>query len=136
VIGQDGRIVVFQREVANGANDLAVTGSIWYETVRRGAGSVAVGHASGVAALPSAVLICVRVGLAMTDDAPPEVRPKPYRVLLLDAAGRVLRTKAITARDEVEALGRARAFMDGRSVELWEGDRLVHHLAASDTSLA
>lgn len=68
----------------------------------------------------------------MTDAAPAQMPPSPYRVRLLDGAGRVLRTKVIPARDEAEAIERARAFMDGRSVELWSGDRLVLRLDASD----
>ncbi|MCJ2033960.1 hypothetical protein [Methylobacterium sp. J-068] len=68
----------------------------------------------------------------MTDNASSE---RPYRALLLDAVGRVLRTKVIPARDESEAIERARAFMDGRPVELREGDRLVVRIEASDTSM-
>jgi hypothetical protein len=69
----------------------------------------------------------------MMHDAAPS---SPYRVRLLDAVGRVLRTKIIQVRDEAEALQRAHAFMDGRSVELWKGDRLILRLAASDTAAA
>lgn len=71
----------------------------------------------------------------MTDTVPPSGAPKSYRVRLLDVAGRVLRTKTITAADEAEALHRARTFMDGRSVELWDGDRLVLRLDAADSSM-
>lgn len=53
---------------------------------------------------------------------------------LLDAVGRVLRTKVIAVRDEAEAIERARAFMDGRCVELWADGRLVLRLDASESS--
>ena len=72
----------------------------------------------------------------MRDGHPPSEPGKPYRVLLLDSNGRVLRTKIIPACDEAEALRRARALMDGRAVELWIGDRLVLRLDASGTSFA
>ena len=68
----------------------------------------------------------------MTDATP----PKPYRVLLLDTAGRVLRTKVLSACEEADAIARAHALMDGRAVELWDGDRLVLRLNPPDTPSA
>lgn len=68
----------------------------------------------------------------MTDETP----PKPYRILLLDAAGRVLRTKLIPACAEADAVVRTRALMDGRPVELWDGDRLVLRLDPEQASHA
>ena len=74
-------------------------------------------------------------GFRMMDDAPPQIPPGgPYQVRLLDAVGRVLRTKVIAVRDEAEAIERARAFMDGRCVELWADGRLVLRLDASESS--
>lgn len=67
----------------------------------------------------------------MRDDAPGQgTPPSAYRVLLLNNAGRVLRTKSLAGCTEAEALERARAFMDGRSVELWDGGRLIQRLEA------
>ncbi len=67
----------------------------------------------------------------MRDDVPGRGTPSSgYRVLLLDNAGRVLRTKSLARCTEAEALDRARAFMDGRSVELWDGGRLIRRLEA------
>lgn len=60
----------------------------------------------------------------MTDETP----SKPYRLILLDAAGRVLRTKLIPACAEADAVARTRDLMDGRPIELWDGDRLVLRL--------
>ena len=70
--------------------------------------------------------------LVMTD----ATLPKPYRILLLDTAGRVLRTKVLSVHEETDAIERTRALMDGRAVELWDGDRLVLRLDPSDTPSA
>ncbi|KQP30547.1 hypothetical protein ASF49_13650 [Methylobacterium sp. Leaf104] len=60
-----------------------------------------------------------------------QASPHAYRVLLLDASGRVLRTKSLAGCTEAEAIERARDFVDGRSVELWDGSRLIQRLDAS-----
>lgn len=73
----------------------------------------------------------------MRDDAPGQgTPPSAYRVLLLNNAGRVLRTKSLAGCTEGEALERARAFMDGRSVELWDGGRLIQRLEAPHEPIA
>ncbi|KQO61691.1 hypothetical protein [Methylobacterium sp. Leaf88] len=73
----------------------------------------------------------------MRDDAPGQgTPPSAYRVLLLNNAGRVLRTKSLAGCTEAEALERARAFMDGRSVELWDGGRLIQRLEAPHEPIA
>ncbi|KQU33951.1 hypothetical protein ASG63_14475 [Methylobacterium sp. Leaf94] len=73
----------------------------------------------------------------MRDDAPGQgTPPSAYRVLLLNNAGRVLHTKSLAGCTEAEALERARAFMDGRSVELWDGGRLIQRLEAPHEPIA
>jgi hypothetical protein len=66
----------------------------------------------------------------MRDDAPGQGAPSASRVRLLDHAGRVLRTESLAGCREAEVPERARAFMDGRSVELWDGARLIQRREA------
>ncbi|MBY0257307.1 hypothetical protein [Methylobacterium sp.] len=48
----------------------------------------------------------------------------------------MLRTKVLSACEEADAIARAHALMDGRAVELWDGDRLVLRLNPPDTPSA
>jgi hypothetical protein len=66
----------------------------------------------------------------MRDDAPGQGTPSAYRVRLLDHAGRVLRTESPAGCREAEVPERARAFLEGRSVELWDGARLIQRREA------
>ena len=53
-----------------------------------------------------------------------------YRALLLGSDGRVLRMEHLPVGDDAEAVRRARAFVDGNAVELWDGVRFIEHFAA------
>ena len=48
-----------------------------------------------------------------------------YRALLLDIRGKILRVKIIAGCDDEEASGMARDMLDGRTVELWDGNRFI-----------
>lgn len=66
----------------------------------------------------------------MRDAASGQGAPSASRARLLDQAGRVLRTESLAGCREAEVPERARAFLDGRSVELWDGARLIQRREA------
>ncbi|MBX9934853.1 MAG: hypothetical protein K2Y56_25640 [Methylobacterium sp.] len=48
-----------------------------------------------------------------------------YRALLLDLGGKILRVRIIAGFDDEEASDMARDMLDGRAVELWDGNHLI-----------
>jgi hypothetical protein len=57
---------------------------------------------------------------------PPEAHR--YRAVLLDIYGKILRIRTMAGSDDEEALGIARNMLDGRAIELWDGDRFIERL--------
>lgn len=53
--------------------------------------------------------------------------PRRYHAFLIDADGRVVRSKSLPASDDQDALQQAEAFVDGHAVELWDGLRFMEH---------
>lgn len=52
-----------------------------------------------------------------------------YRICVLDDRGRLGSVKIIDCRNDIDALDRARACLDGaHKVELWQGDRTIAEL--------
>lgn len=54
-----------------------------------------------------------------------------YRICVLDARGRLGSVKIINCQNDIDALDRARACLDGsHKVILWQGDRAIAELEA------
>ena len=51
-----------------------------------------------------------------------------YRAVLLDIYGKILRIRTMAGSDDAEALDIARNMLDGRAIELWDGDRFIERL--------
>ena len=57
-----------------------------------------------------------------------------YKVYTLEEGHIHSAPKVIAARDDVDAITQAQAFVDGHDVELWAGQRLVTKLAGNKTN--
>lgn len=58
-------------------------------------------------------------------DALSERRLPAYRVLLFAKTGAVIGMVRISVQDDDEAIERAKAMVDGHTVELWDGLRFI-----------
>lgn len=59
----------------------------------------------------------------MASDCPAE--PSSYRLFFLDEQGRIKKSKALDCADDGAAIDRAHGLADGRTLELYDGCRLV-----------
>lgn len=64
----------------------------------------------------------------MTSDCPAE--PASYRLFFLDDQGRIKKSKELDCADDEAAIAEARRLADGRTLELFDGCRLVLRLPA------
>jgi hypothetical protein len=62
----------------------------------------------------------------MTSDCPAE--PASYRIFFLDAQGKIQKSKALRCTDDETATAEARRLADERTLELYDGCRLVVRL--------
>jgi hypothetical protein len=62
----------------------------------------------------------------MTSDCPAE--PASYKVFFLDDEGRIKKTKALRCADDAAAIAEAQRLADGRTLEVFDGCRLVVRL--------
>lgn len=66
----------------------------------------------------------------MTADCPAE--PAAYRLFFLDEQGRISKSKKLkSCQNDEDALTQARCWADGRTLELYDGCRLVLRLEAA-----
>jgi hypothetical protein len=68
----------------------------------------------------------------MASDCPAE--PSSYRLFFLDAEGRIKKSKALACANDEEAIDRLRELTDGRTLELYDGCRLVLKVPAPNGS--
>lgn len=68
----------------------------------------------------------------MASDCPAE--PSDYRVFFLDGEGRIKKSRALACATDEEAIAQAHGLADGRTLELFDGCRLVLRLAATGES--
>jgi len=68
----------------------------------------------------------------MASDCPAE--PSSYRLFFLDAEGRIKKSKALSCANDSEASDRARQLADGRTLELFDGCRLVLRIASTEAT--
>jgi hypothetical protein len=59
----------------------------------------------------------------MTTDCPSE--PASYRLVFLDEQGRIKKSKALDCASDEDAIVEARRRADGRTLEIYDGCRLV-----------
>lgn len=62
----------------------------------------------------------------MTSDCPAE--PASYQLFFLDEQGRIKKSKALRCTDDEAAIAEVRRLEDGRTLELYDGCRLVLRL--------
>jgi hypothetical protein len=65
----------------------------------------------------------------MTSDCPAE--PASYKVFFLDEAGKIKKSKALRCADDEAAIAEAHRLADGRTLELYDGCRLVVRLPSA-----
>ncbi len=65
----------------------------------------------------------------MTSDCPAE--PASYQLFFLDDQGRIKKSKALDCANDDDAIAEAHRRADGRTLELFDGCRLVLRLAAT-----
>jgi len=66
----------------------------------------------------------------MTSDCPAEAAD--YRLFFLDYQGRIKKSKALECDNDDAAVERARGLADGRTLELYDGCRLVLRLLRAE----
>jgi hypothetical protein len=54
-----------------------------------------------------------------------------YRAYTVGRDGHFVGVKTLTGADDAEAIDKAKPFVDGHDIELWNGDRLVTRLETS-----
>ncbi len=66
----------------------------------------------------------------MTSDCPAE--PASYRLFFLDEQGRIKKSRSLECAHDEEAIKLAHGLADGRTLELYDGCRLVLKLSPED----
>lgn len=66
----------------------------------------------------------------MTSDCPAE--SASYRLFFLDDQGRIKKSRALACADDDAAIAEARGLGDGRTLELYDGCRLVLRILRAD----
>jgi hypothetical protein len=56
-----------------------------------------------------------------------------YRVYIVGRDGRFIGVREIEAPDDAAALRKARQYVDGRDVEIWQRERRIGHISADST---
>jgi hypothetical protein len=66
----------------------------------------------------------------MTSDCPAE--PSSYRLFFLDGQGRIKKSRSLACANDEEAIKQAHGLADGRTLELYDGCRLVLKLSPEE----